>query len=159
VDMLHSIAQSSNNGFKACVSSQLWKAYEGAFANIPQLKLQDLTRSNICQFVHDSLVSDAEVCEILKADEKLAEKLKSEVTENADGVFLWVVLAVRTLVERCTSTDTVAGLIQKLSTLPKDLDNLFRHPLFEAKTTAELEKQSRILQIIRAGTLYATLPP
>jgi len=150
VDMLHSIVESSTKDFKACVSSRPWKIFEQAFANIPQLKLQDLTRNDIWRYVNDSLNDNEKVRRVLKENTKLTEELKSQVTENADGVFLWATLAVRTLVQDINSTNSVTNLIEKLSDLPKDLDNLFRYLLFKLKTTTELEEQSRILQIIQA---------
>jgi hypothetical protein len=150
VSLLHSMVHSSPEDFKACVSSRPWKVFEDAFVNIPKLKLQDLTRKDIWQFVGDSLDSASMVRRILKMDEEAAEDLKIQITDNSDGVFLWATLAVKSLVERAVSTDTIADLVRKLDVLPTDLDALFRHLLLESKTDAELEEQSRILQIIHA---------
>jgi hypothetical protein len=150
VDLLHSMVHYSPDDFKACVSSRPWKVFEDAFANIPQLKLQDLTRKDIWRFVGDSLNNVVTVRRILKKDEEAAEDLKIQITDNSDGVFLWAALAVKSLVEHAVPTDTAVNLLRKLDILPTDLDALFRHLLLESKTDAELEEQSRILQIIHA---------
>ena len=150
VSLLHSMVHSSPEDFKACVSSRPWKVFEDAFVDIPQLKLQDLTRKDIWRFVGDSLDSASKVRRILNTDEEAAEDLKIRITDNSDSVFLWATLAVKSLVEHAVSTDAVADLVRKLDVLPTDLDDLFRHLLLESKTDAELEEQSRILQIIHA---------
>jgi hypothetical protein len=150
VDLLRSMVHSSPEDFKACVSSRPWKVFEDAFVDVPQLRLQDLTRKDIWRFVGDSLDGAPTVRRILKQDEEGADDLKIRITDSSDGVFLWATLAVKNLIEHAVSTDMITDLVRKLDALPTDLDNLFRLLLLESKTDSELEDQSRILQIIHA---------
>jgi NACHT domain len=150
VEWLRSTVQFSPKDFKACVSSRPWKVFQEAFVNIPQLNLQDLTRNDIWRYVDDNLNGALKVRRILKKDTETAEALKNQIAENSDGVFLWATLAVRTLIERTVSEDTIDDLFRKLTEIPTGLDDLFRNLLFKSKTKVELTEQSRILQIIQA---------
>ncbi|KAF2672448.1 hypothetical protein BT63DRAFT_370026 [Microthyrium microscopicum] len=149
VQMLQHIVHSSPD-FKACVSSRPWKVFNESFADVPQLKLQELNQEDILQYVDNDLEGAPKMRRILKKEPEQAEALKKQMTENADGVFLWATLATKTLIERTNGGDTVADLLVKLATFPVDLGDLYRHLLFESKTSEELQQQSRIFQTLRA---------
>jgi hypothetical protein len=150
VDMLKTLVEFSPGDVKACVSSRPWEVFENSFRAIPQLRLHVLTQDDISRYVHDVLNGNVMVRRILKKQPKEAEAFQENVIRKADGVFLWVTLALRCLMERISSGDEVRNLQETLNSLPTDLDDLFRHLLFDSRPAKELEEQSRIFQIIRA---------
>lgn len=52
-------------------------------------------------------------------------RLASEVVDRASGVFLWVKLAVHSLLEGLGNYDRSIDLERRLSQLPEDLDDLY----------------------------------
>jgi len=52
------VVDSSKNDVKVCVSSRPWAVFEEAFNNILSLKLQDLTLSDMNQYVDDKFNKD-----------------------------------------------------------------------------------------------------
>jgi hypothetical protein len=150
VEMIKSTVESSPGNIKVCVSSRPWPVFEQFYYKTPQLKLQDLTFNDIRQYASDSLNKLPTSRRIMRKEPQKSERLKENIARNADGVFLWAALALKALIARISSQDTVADVEAKLNTLPTDLDDLFRHLLFESRTPSDLEEQARILLIIRA---------
>jgi hypothetical protein len=63
----------------------------------------------------------------LEPDE--SERLVSELRDKASGVFLWVVLACRSLIEGFAAFDSTAELRERVDELPRELEDLFQHML------------------------------
>jgi len=82
---------------KVCASSRPHVVFETAFATWPSLRLQDLTYNDIKNYVEDRLVKDESVQELFAREPVETTKVVDEIIEAADGVFLWVYLAVSSL--------------------------------------------------------------
>jgi hypothetical protein len=150
VEMIRSTVESSPRDIRVCVSSRPWLVFEQFYSKTPQLKLQDLSFDDIRRYTSDYLDNFPKARRIMRKEPEESKRLKERIALNADGVFLWVTLALKALTARIDGQDTIAEVEAKLDTLPTDLDDLFRHLLFESRTTSDLEEQSRILQIVRA---------
>ena len=83
---------------KLCVSSRPWNDFIDAFGrpSDPQLALQDLTRGDIKTYVEYVLERNTRF-EMLRIKDVRTQDLVEEITMKARGVFLWVVLVVRSL--------------------------------------------------------------
>jgi len=57
------------------------------------------------------------------------QDLVKEIVEKAAGVFLWVVLVVRSFKEGIANADTISILTKRLRGLPSDLEKFFEHML------------------------------
>jgi len=114
---------------KICVSSRPWMIFEDAFQAKPQLMLQDLTRKDIRTYVEDKLTDTPGFIELRGMDEEYARTLISNVAEKSDGIFLWVVLAVGSLLEGLRDGDHLVDLQKRLDDLPEALNDLFRRIL------------------------------
>jgi hypothetical protein len=119
---------------KICVSSRPWIIFEDAFRTKPQLMLQDLTRGDIGTYVEDKLTDNPGFMELRCMDEEYARTLIGNVAEKSDGVFLWVVLAVGSLLEGLRDGDRLADLQKRLDDLPEELNDLFRRILHNFDT-------------------------
>ncbi|KAF9478915.1 hypothetical protein BDN70DRAFT_921597 [Pholiota conissans] len=134
---------------KVCVSSRPWGVFEEAFHNAPKLRLQDLTANDMMRFVYGKLNESQQLRQLMVADRQATADLISSIVERADGVFLWVTLAVRTVLEMYKPGDKLADVRQRLETLPRSLNELFHYLLFEANASSA-SSISRIFQLIRA---------
>ncbi|KAF2497244.1 hypothetical protein BU16DRAFT_581203 [Lophium mytilinum] len=127
VDFLICLTKSPN--IKVCLSSRPWNVFENAFEHLTRkLRVQDLTRDDIRCYVRDSINQDARFAK-LKVRDPRSQDLVEEIVDKADGVFLWVVLVVRSLKQGLLNADNIATLRKRLRKLPGDLDKFFRHIL------------------------------
>lgn len=126
IKTLKYLAESSN--VKICLSSRPWTQFKDAFGGNPQtvLKLEDLTRQDIRHYVSDKF-HEHEQYQKLKLIDPTYAKLVEEVVDKAQGVFLWVFLVVRDLLEGLTYNDSIKTMRARLEILPEDLEGFFRH--------------------------------
>ncbi|KAI6902022.1 hypothetical protein KC318_g10474 [Hortaea werneckii] len=97
---------------KICVSSRPWTEFKTAFAHDDQrhLVLEHYTEKDMAQYIKDTLVNHESFARLTQED-KRSEMFIQELKNTANGVFLWVTLAIR------------------LRSLPKDLDAFFSRML------------------------------
>jgi hypothetical protein len=116
---------------KICVSSRPWNEFEKAFGQDQSKKLymQELTRGDIELYVRDTLENDPGFQE-LKQRDHCCPNLVQDVVDAAEGVFLWVFLVVRSLLEGLTNADRIVDLQRRLRDLPTDLNEYFERILF-----------------------------
>ncbi|KAI1409313.1 hypothetical protein F5Y13DRAFT_94779 [Hypoxylon sp. FL1857] len=124
VEFLFKVSKSP--ALKLCLASRPYNIFEDAYGYSPErmLRLQDLTRDNIRRYVHDNFETH-QSCTRLKSLDSQYGQLIEEIVDKADGVFLWVYLAVRSLKQGLTNADTVSTLQRRLRQLPTDLQQYF----------------------------------
>ena len=74
-----------------------------------------------------------------------------EITEKARGVFLWVHLVVQSLLEGMRDGDSLADLKERLSSLPFDLEELFKK-ILGCIDQRYLKQASRFFQLVRTAS-------
>ncbi|KAG7009662.1 hypothetical protein G7Y79_00002g007770 [Physcia stellaris] len=125
---LLSLFQSSSEAtnIKICLSSRPWPIFEKALYGDGRhaLKVHDLTKGDISQYILDKL---------------------TRIVSKAQGVFLWVFLVVRSLLEGLQNDDDITILEKRVAELPPDLESYFQRVLDEIspayrKDTARLLK-------------------
>jgi hypothetical protein len=126
IDTLNLIAKLPNA--KICTSSRPWTMFLDAFHDISacSLKLEDLTRRDIRRYVSDKFEQHDQYIR-LRAYDSAYENLIEEIATRAQGVFLWVYLVVKDLLEGLTYKDSVQTMIQRLDQFPEDLEDFFQH--------------------------------
>ena len=119
---------------KIVVSSRPYNAFRDAFGEVPQLRLQDLTKQDIKTFVESHLMSHAKMKDLIKKDSSRPKKLIADIVDKADGVFLWVRVVVFSFLEGLRNRDRVSELQSRLLALPSDLEDLYEHMLQRTDT-------------------------
>jgi hypothetical protein len=128
IKILDNLAKSPN--IKICVSSRPWNIFEDAYGHdlTRKLYLQDLTRQDIKIYVKHRF--DKYFAQLLRtSQDKRFQELLEEITNRAQGVFLWVLLVVNSLLEGLTNGDSIALLFSRLRRVPTDLESFFGHIL------------------------------
>ena len=74
------------------------------------------------------------------------ETLVAEITKKASGVFLWVILVVKSLLEGLRNHDRIADLEIRLQELPTDLESLYQHMLDNMRPSYR-QQAERMLQV------------
>lgn len=145
IAILQTLAKSRH--VKICVSSRPWNVFQAAFSHLigQRLKLEDLTEDDIRLFTRERLGQNPKFRKLAEREPR-CETLVDDIAEAADGVFLWVFLVVRSLLQGLTNADRLSNLQRRLLLLPRDLGKLFLHML---NTTDEVyhEDQARFFTI------------
>ncbi|KAH7140358.1 hypothetical protein B0J13DRAFT_63435 [Dactylonectria estremocensis] len=115
--------RSGNDYIKICVSSRELPIFQERFSACPKFRLHELTQPDVLSFVQKTLRRNDEVKD--SNDLESFVKLGTLIAERAEGVFLWVALALRTLEDGLVSGDTVAELRKKVDYLPSQVEDLF----------------------------------
>lgn len=92
--------------------------------NTWKLQVHEHTESDIRKYVQDTLGNDAKFQDWRKTDDRCPD-LVNEIVANAEGVFLWVFLVLRSLLEGLTNADRIIDLQRRLEEIPRDLDRYF----------------------------------
>ncbi|KAL9627946.1 MAG: hypothetical protein Q9164_007443, partial [Protoblastenia rupestris] len=120
-------ALKSRPSVKICLSSRPLQAFRNAFKDSPQLKLQDLTRQDINIYVEDRLHDAPRMKQLLQDNSQRGKRLIGDVIDKAEGVFLWVTLAVKILLRGLGNKDDWDTMEKRLDLLPKGIENLYTH--------------------------------
>ncbi|KAF2726693.1 hypothetical protein EJ04DRAFT_480170, partial [Polyplosphaeria fusca] len=124
---------------KLCVASRPWNVFQEGFNSVKSLQMQDLNAPDIRIYVKDKLFQRKDV-QYLRATNTDMDAIIRDVTEKSHGVFLWVYLVVRSLIEGLRHSDSMIMLHKRLRTFPSDLNDFFRDilasldPIYRNKT-------------------------
>lgn len=103
-----------------CVSSRPEPALQRYFGSCLQLRVQDLTRLDIENYAKDTLQK------LYCDDAETINRLVSTICFKANGVFLWVALALKSVQTGIRNHDDIAELESRLESLPDDLNRLYQ---------------------------------
>lgn len=144
---------------KACISSRPWTMFEDAFKSCPHFSLEDLTRDDIVHFITTKLENNDGFREIQAKDPRFAPPLIADIAKKSLGVFLWVDLVMKSLLEGLTQGDYIVELHRRVDQLPDDLEGLFRAILDRARRQkpAYFVSASKFFQLVRAALEPLTL--
>ena len=116
---------------KVCLASRSWTVFESHFGSCPGFAIHDYTQNDIQEYttsrLHQSLGAKASTQSgnSLQRIEALAE----QVTEKAQGVFIWVRLVVDRLEKGVRDGTPFSTLKEMVLAMPQELEDLYRHTL------------------------------
>ena len=140
---------STIKNIKVIVSSRPIALCEDAFSAGPHLRLQDLTRGDIRLYVQDHIASHPQMVALMEENSDEAASVVQELADRASGVFLWVVLACKSVREGLAKSDTIKDLRSRVAELPPELEGLFTHILSRIEPRYQQEA-ARFLKIAHA---------
>ncbi|KAI9660993.1 MAG: hypothetical protein M1821_009320 [Bathelium mastoideum] len=135
---------------KFCLGSRPWPIFEDAFAQRPNLMLQDLTFDDIIRFANSKLCNSRGFQSLAACEPGYASRLTYRIAQKACGVFLWTSLVVDSLLTGLSNCDRISDLEKRLEETPDDLEELYE------KMLKSIEKfyaghVSQIFQLVREG--------
>jgi hypothetical protein len=132
----------TNPRLKLCVSSRPWNVFIKAFEmSVPNLCLQDLTQSDIKHYVRTEIQT---YCAVIDQDVK---DLIDEIVTKAEGVFLWVVLVVRSIISGLSEGDDAQFLRHRVQSFPPDLEQYFETMIFARVDQAYQQQTHQALKL------------
>ncbi|KAK2757494.1 small s protein [Colletotrichum kahawae] len=144
-------AATRSTSFKAVLSSRPENAFEEAFINCPKLRLHFLTHDDVVKYVNENLHNHPRMVQLAIRSPKESCNLIEEIVEAAQGVFLWVRLVVRSLLEGLQNHDAIDTLTERLRELPSDLEDLFR-VMLERVPHRYKRNMSKIFQLVQRAS-------
>jgi len=137
----------SSKDIKICVSSRPHTEFMETFSNEPnfRLRLHELTWLDISRFSSSMFKKNSNFDRV----KDVYAELVNEIVEEANGVFLWARLVVRSLLEGVGRHDPHSVLRKKLKSIPKDLDDLFSK-LLGSINASDRERSDRIFLLANA---------
>jgi hypothetical protein len=142
---------SSSPFIKVCLSSRPWAEFEDVFENYPSLRLQDLTCEDIRLYVQDKFHRNEKIQRLNRSNPHKIAFLTKNIVAKANGVFLWVRIVTKSLLDGLRNQDSIADLQTRLDELPADLSSLYNH-IMSRISPQYIEQASRIFQIYDAQT-------
>ncbi|KAN0102071.1 hypothetical protein V8E51_012581 [Hyaloscypha variabilis] len=134
---------------KMCLSSRPWAVFEDSFGadSSKRLDIHELTRNDIRGFVSDQLQTHSKWnADTSKKAAAQKENLVECIAAQADGVFLWAFFVTKSIREDLSNGSTIADLYKRVSDLPSDLEQLFKHML-EIVDQKDHLKMAGLLQV------------
>jgi len=128
---------SQSSAIKAVISSRPEPTFEEAFRENPTLRVEDLTTGDVQHYIESHLLSHSKMQGPMHS--KLGTKLVNSIASKACGVFLWVFLVVRQLLECLTEgayPEDLEGIIQSC---PAELHLLYKQMFERVKPSHRAE--------------------
>lgn len=149
-DIIHLIKSlSKTDNLKTCISSRPWKEFEDIFGGEHPWKLyvHEFTKADMRLYVENLLDEDHRFLAMKETDgDDEVRSLVEDVVENAEGVFLWVLLVVRSLLDGLVENDHIVDLDTRLATIPNDLESYFSKILFDIDTNMQ-ERTAHVFEV------------
>ena len=123
---------------KFCLASRPYPAFANAFGSCPGLLVHEHTRDDVQWYARQQITSSIQ-CRDIDQDISAMHQLAVEITQRANGVFIWVRIVVEELIERFVDGCTTSQLRDILSAMPEELEDLYRRTLSKVKPEYELE--------------------
>lgn len=142
---------------KIVAASRPLAVFEDAFVDCAQLRLQDLTSDDITAYVNSSVDKKERMVTLRQQAPQEAAELVSGIVTKASGVFLWVKLVVRSLLEGLRAFDDIDDLKARLEELPPALEDLYRFMLQKVSPRYRVQA-SRLIQIVRQNASIHDTP-
>ncbi|KAL6695658.1 hypothetical protein J3F84DRAFT_395107 [Trichoderma pleuroticola] len=144
IAFINRLAQSPH--IKIIVSSRPIPECVAAFKHLPQLHLHDLTKPDISAYINDKIGRHSYMEKLSESNPSGSYQIISDLVEMSSGVFLWVVLACRSLLSGFTHFDGITELQSRVNELPRGLEDLFQYMLNKVEP-GHWNQASRFLKI------------
>ena len=124
LDLIEEYAHSES--VKFCVSSRPDLNIEKRLSVYKRLRLQDLTAHDMQLYIRDTLelAYEKHPSNSIKAED--IDDFAKMMTDKADGVFLWVHLALNNLIKGLRNEDVFRVLLKRLEKLPSGMEQLYQ---------------------------------
>lgn len=148
IEFIQTLAK--NERIKIVVSSREIPDYVAAFRNLPRLRLQDLTQGDITKYVEDTIGQhEYFLGKLMRRHPGEAVIIIHDLIEKSSGVFLWVILACRSLIQGLADYDRMPELRRRVDELPPELGDMFQYMLNNINPRHR-EQGARLLKICHA---------
>lgn len=137
-------------GVKVCVASRQWSEFQDALYDNPMLRVQDLTGNDMELYVTTKFKENRGFAELVKIHPEETQGLLAEIAEKANGVFLWLSLVVKSLLEGLSEGDGLRELREAFEALPDELEALYSF-IWASIKRGNHRVSAQVLGLVRAA--------
>ncbi|KAF7536583.1 hypothetical protein G7054_g4457 [Neopestalotiopsis clavispora] len=148
VELFQNVVRRPN--IKACLASRPWNIFEDAFSQQPNLQLHHLTFFDVVRFTSSLLHANRFFLQMEQHEPDRSTALIDSVASRALGVFLWVDLAVASLLSGLSNCDRMVDLQRRLDAIPPALED-FYDKMFDSIEDFYYEHACQLFQIASMG--------
>nr|RBQ88510.1 hypothetical protein FVER53263_00047 [Fusarium verticillioides] len=127
IDFISNLAR--NKQSKVIVSSRPIPSCVAAYRKYPHMRLQDLTRRDIQAYVEFKVGDHPSMKRHMRRYPTESASLMSELVDKSCGVWLWIILACRSICGGFDDHDRLAEIRRRVDELPPELKDMFMHML------------------------------
>jgi hypothetical protein len=124
------VAQGSATKIKICFSSRLYNVFIDEFRECPGFKIHERTQKDVEQVIAERILKSPSIAEILESGdaqtEFLFQQIKYELASRAEGVFLWLKLALDNLLRSHREGESMSHILDRLRSLPDELGQFYQ---------------------------------
>ncbi|ROW04506.1 hypothetical protein VMCG_05045 [Cytospora schulzeri] len=143
---------------KICAASRPWLDFLDAFESSPwKLRIHDLTRDDMETFVREKLHGNPRFQRLQSSNWLAASYLVNDITERAQGVFLWTFLVVHSLLRGLRNEDEISDLRRRVEALPDDLSEYFDRMLLSIEDVYQQRASRLFLTMSLARTTFPVI--
>ncbi|RXK34148.1 hypothetical protein BBD39_06055 [Arsenophonus endosymbiont of Bemisia tabaci Asia II 3] len=137
---------------KICVSSRPWNVFERAYHGLVdgELAVQNFTSEDVRSYVEITLLQNNMFVDLRSSNLEECDRLVGSIVHKAQGVFLWVVLVVQSLIRGLTNDDDLTILHARVDSYPASLSAYFRR-MFDRIEGVYLAQSARLLLVASAA--------
>ena len=157
VDLFKHIASTSST-IKLVVSSRPEPIFVEAFRKSDNLLLEYLTQRDIRRYIQEKLYSHSRIQQLESRRSSAAGKLIDAVVNKASGVFLWVVLVVRSLLNGLSEGIYIDELERVVFGYPRELHELYSHMFARMKPEYKAQA-SKLFHYVFCAIEVENAPP
>lgn len=157
IRFLNLISESPN--VKLCVSSRPWNVFTHAYGRKRQLAVQELTQSDLKRYISDTLQNSDLFVGFQELDPQGCRTLLDEISNKAQGVFLWVYLVGRSLLRGLQNGDSMDILLARVRGMPDSLDGFFRRMFDRVESVYKVHAARILLAALHADYILPLSTP
>lgn len=146
VKTLFEWANSGSENIKICVSSRELPIFQQRFSRSLSFRLHEVTHQDIFLLVYDTLRNNEDVKMMSKPQD--VAHLGRLLVYKAEGVFLWVSLALRLVERGLVLEESIQELERSIDVLPSEIEQLFRVIFDSIKTERDLVKRRKAMRFL-----------
>ncbi len=151
LDLIRNLKQLKS--IKFCLSSRPEPFLRDELDSSTMLKLQDLTEPDIRRYVSDELGTAYSKASQVPYWSLSLDDTIFEIVKKAEGVFLWVKLAVRDQINGIRDKDDAKQLKRRLEALPGEIEGVYGHMLQKINKVHREEVARYVQLVIHLGKL------
>ncbi|KAG9508332.1 hypothetical protein J7337_001896 [Fusarium musae] len=144
IDFISNLAR--NKQSKVIVSSRPIPSCVAAYRKYPHMRLQELTRRDIQAYVEFKVGDHPSMKRHMRRYPTESASLMSELVDKSCGVWLWIILACRSICGGFDDHDRLAEIRRRVDELPPELKDMFMHMLSKIHRRHQ-EQGARLLKI------------
>ncbi|KAI1178974.1 hypothetical protein F4777DRAFT_593631 [Nemania sp. FL0916] len=140
---------------KICLASRPWPIFQMAYGNrprVPFIAMTDFTETDIRTYTECSLKRALSGTRYSEDEQQIIVGFASEITNRAQGVFVWVRIVVESLFQQIIDGTPLERLRKILTDYPLELDELYEHTIQRIPQAYRLEAEIALKVVLQSRT-------